>query len=64
MIEEIREKMLVHEKELGEYATHDEYAIRLKEEIKDIRPEYYRDVDRIIWSKSYFRYMDKHKYLQ
>lgn len=59
MIEEIREKMLVHEKELGEYATLDEYAIRLKEEIKDIRPEYYRDVDRIIWSKSYFRYMDK-----
>ena len=59
MIEEIRKKMLVHEKELGEYATLDEYAIRLKEEIKDIRPEYYRDVDRIIWSKSYFRYMDK-----
>lgn len=59
MIEEIRNKMLSHEKELGEYATKDIEAIRLKEEIKDIRPEYYRDVDRIIWSKSYFRYMDK-----
>ena len=59
MIENIREKMLVHEKELGEYATRDRESIRLKEEIKDIRPEYYRDVDRIIWSKSYFRYMDK-----
>ena len=59
MIEEIRNKMLVHEKELGEYATKDIEAIRLKEETKDIRPEYYRDVDRIIWSKSYFRYMDK-----
>ena len=59
MIENIREKMLVHEKELGEYATRDKEAIRLKEEEKDIRPEYYRDVDRIIWSKSYFRYMDK-----
>ena len=59
MIEEIRNKMLVHEKELGEYATKDIEAIRLKEEKKDIRPEYYRDVDRIIWSKSYFRYMDK-----
>lgn len=59
MIEEIRNKMLIHEKELGEYATRDKESIRLKEEIKDIRPEYYRDVDRIIWSKSYFRYMDK-----
>ena len=59
MIEEIRNKMLVHEKGLGEYATRDKEAIRLKEEKKDIRPEYYRDGDRIIWSKSYFRYMDK-----
>ena len=59
MIENIREKMLVHEKELGKYATRDKESIRLKEEIKDIRPEYFRDIDRIIWSKSYFRYMDK-----
>lgn len=59
MIEELRNKMLAHEKELGKYAAKDKEAIRLKEEIKDIRPEYYRDVDRIIWSKSYFRYMDK-----
>lgn len=59
MIEQIRDKMLIHEKDLGEYATLDAYAIRLNNEIKDIRPEYYRDVDRIIWSKSYFRYMDK-----
>ena len=59
MIEEIRNKMLAHEKGLGEYAARDKEAIRLKEEKKDIRPEYYRDGDRIIWSKSYFRYMDK-----
>ena len=59
MIEDIRNKMLEHEKELGEYATKDLESIRLKEEKKDIRPEYYRDIDRIIWSKSYFRYMDK-----
>ena len=59
MIEEIRNKMLVNEKELGQYAARDKYSIRLKEEEKDIRPEYYRDIDRIIWSKSYFRYMDK-----
>lgn len=59
MIEDLRKKMLAHEKELGEYATRDLEAIRLKEEQKDIRPEYYRDADRIIWSRSYFRYMDK-----
>ena len=59
MIEDIRKKMLIHEKDIGEYGTLDEQAIRLKEEIKDIRPEYFRDIDRIIWSKSYFRYMDK-----
>lgn len=59
MTEEIRNKMLAHEKELGEYGTLDKSSIRLKEEIKDIRPEYFRDIDRIIWSKSYFRYMDK-----
>lgn len=59
MIEEIRNKMLIHENNLNNYASKDKDAFRLKEEIKDIRPEYFRDIDRIIWSKSYFRYMDK-----
>ena len=59
MIEEIRNKMLIHEKDIGKYGTLDKAAIRLKEEEKDIRPEYFRDIDKIIWSKSYFRYMDK-----
>lgn len=59
MIEEIRNKMLTHEKDIGKYGTLDSAAIRLKKEEKDIRPEYFRDIDRIIWSKSYFRYMDK-----
>jgi dGTPase len=59
MQEKIRKKMLSHEKQFGKYATSDKKAIRLKEETKDIRPEYFRDIDRIIWSKSYFRYMDK-----
>ena len=59
MIEEIRNKMLIHEKDIGKYGTLDKESIRLKEETKDIRPEYFRDIDRIIWSKSYFRYMDK-----
>ena len=59
MIEEIRNKMLSNEQSLNYYACKDKDAIRLKEETKDIRPEYFRDIDRIIWSNSYFRYMDK-----
>lgn len=59
MKEEIRNKMLSNEQSLNNYACKDKYAIRIKPEEKDIRPEYFRDIDRIIWSNSYFRYMDK-----
>ncbi len=59
MIEDIRNKMLIHEQTINKYGTLDKEAIRLTEEQQDIRPEYFRDIDRIIWSKSYFRYMDK-----
>lgn len=55
----IRERMLKNEQNLSDYASRDIDSIRIKEEVKDIRPEYYRDIDRIIWSKSYFRYMEK-----
>ena len=51
----IRKVMLLNEKKLSKYATVDKEAVRLKEEIEDIRPEYYRDIDKIVWSKSYFR---------
>lgn len=56
---DLRKIMLKHESQLNDYASYDKDSIRLKEEKQDIRPEYFRDVDRIIWSKSYFRYMDK-----
>ena len=55
----IRERMLKNEKNLNEYATLDKDAIRLFQNEKDIRPEFFRDTDRIIFSKSYMRYMDK-----
>lgn len=55
----IRERMLNNEKYLSDFAVKDKDAVRLVSEISDIRPEFYRDIDRIIWSKSYFRYMDK-----
>ena len=40
MIEEIRNKMLAHEKELGKYATLDKSSIRLREEIKEEEKTY------------------------
>ncbi len=59
MNEEIMRNMRKYNKLLGEYATKDEDAIRIDEEIKDIRPNYFRDIDRIIFSLSYSRYLDK-----
>lgn len=53
------EKLLMHEKLLKDYASFDKDAVRLNDEEYDIRGEYFRDSDRIIYSKSYLRYMDK-----
>ncbi|MBE6161142.1 MAG: HD domain-containing protein [Firmicutes bacterium] len=46
-------------KGLSEYATKDSEAIRLKEEESDIRPPFFRDIDRVLYSSSYTRYIDK-----
>lgn len=46
-------------KELSKYACKDSCAITLKEEDDDIRPRFFRDSDRIIYSLSYTRYIDK-----
>ena len=59
MFKEIKDNMLKNEKNLSSYATLSSEAIRLKEEIDDIRPAYFRDIDRIIYSLSYTRYIDK-----
>ena len=56
---DIRNIMLKYENNLSKIATKDNDAIRLSNLDKDIRPEYYRDIDKIIFSKSYMRYMDK-----
>lgn len=55
----IRKTMLKNEKYLNKFATKDKDAIRLKQQNKDLRPEYYKDIDKIIYSNSYVRYMDK-----
>ena len=51
--------MLKHENYLCEYASFNKDASRFKKIKKDIRGEYFRDIDRIIHSLSYTRYIDK-----
>ena len=58
-LKEIRNIMLNNEKNLSIYATKDKEAIRLNPIDNDIRPNYFRDTDRIIHSLSYTRYIDK-----
>ena len=47
------------ENKLFEYACKSNDGIRLIKEKEDIRPMFFRDVDRIIHTNSYARYMDK-----
>lgn len=54
-----REMMLKNEQYLSKYATLDRDAIRLQDFESDFRPNFSRDVDRIIHSLSYTRYIDK-----
>ncbi|MDO5569294.1 MAG: HD domain-containing protein [bacterium] len=55
----IRKEILKNEQFLSKYATLDKQAIRLLEIKQDIRNNYSRDADRIVYSLSYLRYSDK-----
>ena len=55
----LEENMYNHENNLSKFASLSKNAIRLKQEESDIRPAYFRDIDRIIYSLSYTRYIDK-----
>lgn len=55
----VKQNFILQEQYLSEYATKSKDAIRLKEEIEDIRPPFFRDIDRILHSQSYTRYIDK-----
>ena len=46
-------------KKLSKYACKDSDAIRLVDEKEDIRPPFFHDADRIIYSLSFNRYIDK-----
>jgi len=59
-IDKIRENMNLKNKYLSKFACKDNEALRLKEEHSDdIRTSFFRDIDRIVYSLSYTRYMDK-----
>lgn len=55
----VKENFLNKEKNLSKYATKSNDAIRFKEEEEDIRPPFFHDIDRIIHSLSYTRYLNK-----
>jgi len=61
MLEEVKKNFLLKEKELSPYACKDSDAIRLVDEdnSSDIRPNFYHDIDRIIHSMAYTRYLGK-----
>lgn len=61
MIQEIKNNFILKENNLSPYASKSNDGIRLNEENtdKEIRPNFYHDIDRIIHSLSYTRYMDK-----
>lgn len=58
-LEKAKNNFLNNEKSLSKYACFDSDAIRLKKDKDDIRSEYFHDIDRIIHSLSYTRYLDK-----
>ena len=59
-LKQIEENFLAKEQHLSPFATKTKDAIRLYEQNdNDIRPAFYRDIDRIIYSLSYTRYIDK-----
>lgn len=59
-IEEIvKKQMLKHEEILSKYATKSKDAIKFREDKPCIRTTFERDIDKIVHSKSYTRYMGK-----
>ena len=54
-----KKNMLLKEKNLSKFACKSNRGIWLKKDNEDIRPIFFRDIDRIIHSSSYTRYIDK-----
>ena len=56
---DILKNMNKFEEGLSKYACKNSDSLRFKAELDDIRPPFFRDTDRIIYSLSYTRYLDK-----
>lgn len=59
ILEKAKQNMILRENILSEFACKSENGILLKEDKEDIRPVFFRDIDRIIHSLGYTRYIDK-----
>lgn len=59
ILDKAKENMLSSEGLLSEFACKSKDGILLKEDKEDIRPIFFRDIDRIIHSLGYTRYIDK-----
>ena len=51
--------MKKHNQNLSKFASRDEDAVRFHDIKEDFRTPYFRDIDRILYSSAYFRYIDK-----
>lgn len=58
-MEKVFENMKRHNENLSKYASKDDDAIRMQTATEDFRTPYFRDIDKILYSTSYTRYMDK-----
>lgn len=58
-LEKAKQNMLLRENLLSKSACKSENGILLKEDKEDMRPIFFRDIDRIIHSLGYTRYIDK-----
>lgn len=59
MISEVLSNMKKHENNLSKFATNEKDAIRFNSQEKDFRTEFFRDIDKILYSLSFIRYVDK-----
>lgn len=59
MENQINVNMQKHEQNLSKFAAKDSDAVRFHPQKKDFRTDYFRDIDKIIYSLSYIRYVDK-----
>lgn len=58
-LEKAKNNMIIREEMYSKYACKSENAILLNKDKEDIRPIFFRDIDRIIHSLAYTRYIDK-----